>query len=788
MQTDDIGPSRAPFADPGASWIWPAGFGDEPNQYVEFRHEFVLAETSECAQLHISVDSNYAAWVNGEFVGFGQYHDFPNDKVLDSLDVSPKLRAGSNTLCILAYYQGEESFQYLKGRPGLLYSLTAGPEIAVSGSDTVCRKSPAYHSGPTDRITPQLGFTFEYDAGSEDDWRSHDYVAGPEWTTISSDDIADVHARGPLHPRPIEKLRVDDRVQASIIAQGSFVRRENDGQSIAELMQTDCLSPRHRHDMFPGHETLPLPSESGVTIPTSSIPDGEGVYLVLDVGREEAGILEIDLESSAPCEIDIAWGEHLDDLRVRASVGGRNFACRYVCREGRQTFTHYFTRLAGRYLQVHVPNLPGRLVLYYAGLRPTEYPVEIRGSFASPNALQGAIHRIAVRTLHLCMHEHYEDCPWREQSLYGMDSRNQAISGYYCFGDYRFPAASFKLLGDSLKDDGYLELCAPATISVTIPSFSMAWIIEVAEHLLFSGDLDCARAMYPTVTRMMSAYIAGMQDGLLPSPRGDRYWQFYDWADGLDGTSDGGDYWLLRLAGTRFDAPLNGFYCLALESAAMLADNCGIPEHAQTYRSTAAQLRSAFHPMFWDGDKSAYRSYVGEQAKTYFAELTQSLAILSGVCPPDVAETLRTRLSSDRNGLVETTLSQSIYKFEALLQEPETYGPWVFSRIARDWGHMLFAGATSFWETIKGGDDFFSAGSLCHGWSGIPVYFYGAYLLGIKPLEPGFRRFTFAPIQGIIPSASGSVPTPHGPIEVSWENVGGEVSCGLVHPEGIEAV
>ena len=46
---------------------------------------------------------------------------------------------------------------------------------------------------------------------------------------------------------------------------------------------------------------------------------------------------------------------------------------------------------------------------------------------------------------------------------------------------------------------------------------------------------------------------------------------------------------------------------------------------------------------------------------------------------------------------------------------------------------MLFSGATSFWETAAGADDFGKAGSLCHGWSAIPIYFYYRYLLGIIP-------------------------------------------------------
>lgn len=50
---------------------------------------------------------------------------------------------------------------------------------------------------------------------------------------------------------------------------------------------------------------------------------------------------------------------------------------------------------------------------------------------------------------------------------------------------------------------------------------------------------------------------------------------------------------------------------------------------------------------------------------------------------------------------------------------------------------MLKAGATSVWETTDGASAFNNAGSLCHGWSASPIYFY--HILGIaKPRVPHF--------------------------------------------------
>ena len=40
---------------------------------------------------------------------------------------------------------------------------------------------------------------------------------------------------------------------------------------------------------------------------------------------------------------------------------------------------------------------------------------------------------------------------------------------------------------------------------------------------------------------------------------------------------------------------------------------------------------------------------------------------------------------------------------------------------------MLDAGCQTFWETEEGADAFGKAGSLCHGWSAVPIYIFGKY-------------------------------------------------------------
>ena len=75
--------------------------------------------------------------------------------------------------------------------------------------------------------------------------------------------------------------------------------------------------------------------------------------------------------------------------------------------------------------------------------------------------------------------------------------------------------------------------------------------------------------------------------------------------------------------------------------------------------------------------------------------------------------------------LVPNTLSLNSFRFDALLAvDREKYAPIILDELDRDYLRMLRAGATSFWEDSLGADAYGGAGSLCHGWSALPIYYY----------------------------------------------------------------
>ena len=435
---------------------------------------------------------------------------------------------------------------------------------------------------------------------------------------------------------------------------------------------------------------------------------GDGVtHFLLDVGCEEVGFFSIMLRSEEKQTITVTWGEHIEDGGVRRIIGPRDFSLEYITAPGENVYMNPFRRLGCRYLEIFAEK---PIQLHKAGIVPTVYPLrEIPFNAGSP--LRQAIYDVCVRTLRLCMHEHYEDCPWREQALYAMDSRNQIISGYYAFGEYRFPRACLWLMAQDRRDDGLLAITVPSGVDLTIPSFSLHYFIEVLEYTKYSGDLSLAREIWPKLTSVLNVFTSRMQEGLIPTFTEKEHWNFYEWTDGLSGQ-------LRIIEDARFDLLLNCLAVRAIDAMAELAKLCGLPFDG----AAAKEIRAAVRHRFFLPEEGVFIDF---EDGHHISELGNSLAILAGIAAGEDAAALAAKLAAQSIGAVQTSLSMRCFLYDALLMaDHDRYAPWILADIEAIYKPMLDAGATSVWEHGTSSEKSGPASSLCHGWSAMPMYYY----------------------------------------------------------------
>ena len=125
----------------------------------------------------------------------------------------------------------------------------------------------------------------------------------------------------------------------------------------------------------------------------------------------------------------------------------------------------------------------------------------------------------------------------------------------------------------------------------------------------------------------------------------------------------------------------------------------------------------------------------------------------------------------------------------AIERDGDPLPPAVLDSIRATWGTMLDKGALTTWEVFPGLDilDGWWTRSWCHAWSALPAYLLQAYVLGVRPLEPGFKKALIAPQLADLAWAEGKVPTPHGTIAVRVERAGTDVRVQVTLPEGAAA-
>lgn len=431
--------------------------------------------------------------------------------------------------------------------------------------------------------------------------------------------------------------------------------------------------------------------------------------ILIDMREESVGFLEVEFDSDREENVLIAYGEYLLNGGVNRTINGKmDFSVEVVARKGYNRYTNYFRRLAGRFLQIFTK---ANLNIKFIGIRQVEYPVEvIEHSFESD--LRNKIYATCVKTLRACMHEHYEDCPSREQAMYTMDVRNEMLCCFSAFGDFRFARNSLLTFAQGIGEDGILSLCAPAGRGTPIPLFSLIFPIMLYEYIEYSKDETILPEVEKTLDAIVRTFISKVdQEKNLIADFPYPYWNYYEWSEGLHNDSEierkKDDFYPVR-----YSLILNCAFILSLQYYEKL---CALRN--KTFSYPTEKIKNAIQSTFYVKEEGLFKAY--DEGKTFFNVLGNSYAILCGLGGKELAERMLTK-----GDIIPVTLSMNTFFYDALISVDKKYAEFIVKDIDRRYHAMLVKGATTFWETEAGADELANTGSLCHGWSAMPIYYY----------------------------------------------------------------
>ena len=166
---------------------------------------------------------------------------------------------------------------------------------------------------------------------------------------------------------------------------------------------------------------------------------------------------------------------------------------------------------------------------------------------------------------------------------------------------------------------------------------------------------------------------------------------------------------------TRPDLMINCLYVIALENFKIISDRINKPFN---YQNIVDELKVNIKQNFFDSKNGLFSMSKGCEE---FTELGNAVAILAGLTTPEESCAIAEKLSCDK--LLKCSLSMKCFKYDALLKVDPKYHQCIIKEICDTYKVMIDNDATSVWEVIEGANAFNNAGSLCHGWSAIPILY-----------------------------------------------------------------
>jgi len=288
------------------------------------------------------------------------------------------------------------------------------------------------------------------------------------------------------------------------------------------------------------------------------------------------------------------------------------------------------------------------------------------------------------------------------------------------------------------------------------------WPTEWASHLIFMAYADWMHTgdrawLASCFDRLLPKLLPERtrSDGLIASDEG--HIAKGDLVDWPDGERDGFVF-------TSLNTVVNAFHLRTLTLMREMALSIDRPGEADALAVQHASARMAFQHACFDPASGRYRDGEGTGHASLHANLfPQAFGLVPEEQRDDIAD-----------WLVQRGMACSVYAAFYLLDglfEQERAGDALALMTApgdRSWRHMVESGTTITWEAwdqrYKPNQDW------NHAWGAAPAYLLPRHVVGVRPLEPGWKNTLIRPGVGQLAWAEGRVPTPRGTIHVRWEN------------------
>ena len=488
-------------------------------------------------------------------------------------------------------------------------------------------------------------------------------------------------------------------------------------------------------------------------------------YVILDFGKEICGGVRIvtAIVKGLTTKIRLVFGESVSE--AMSSLGDKGATNHHSPRDFSAMISNLstleFGRTGFRFVKIELEDENAE-VAFKSVIGLCYLPEEkIIGKIETDDESINKILETAVYTCTLNMQDGYFlDGIKRDRLVWSGDMYAEIKTALFFFGVTSHMRRSLDFVRATTPDGFWMN---------NIPSYDAWWVINVCEYYNYSGDSAYLAENLNNINTAMKELDACIdEDGTMDFGKTGKklglHEFFLDWP--TDGTKD------------------------AVTGTALL-----ILYAARIFKKTAK-------------DEACYATIcsINRKLQRYISEETskKQIAAFQVLCGQP-SDGLKRLLEKDGASGFSTFMSYFILKALVASGCDRTV-----DFIKEYYGGMLIRGATAFWEDfdvswldgsgrideipVTGKKDLHAdygqfcykglRHSLCHGWSSGVVPFFIEEIVGLKILEPGFKKIAVRPDPGSLKYISAKIPTPYGVVSIEVKN--GKVDVFL--PNGITLV
>ncbi|WP_198034459.1 family 78 glycoside hydrolase catalytic domain [Dyadobacter tibetensis] len=720
----------------GASWI--RRKSDSPDDYTYYRKSFALPRRQpKSAIVYLAAHHSYDLYVNGQRVGKGFNHHYPQYAYYQAWDIAPYLKPGQKNViaCLTHWYGGGQG--RAKAERGLLLKALVDygeGDLLVVGSDSSWKQAQAMQwvTGQPQRNGEGIGRIEKID--------SRKAVKG--WNAIG----------------------FDDSVWEQAIEIGAH----------PAAPWTGTLRP----DLTRVIEKEIKP------VSVKKMPTGK--YLI-DLGKIYAGSFKIAFHGGKSGDsVKVQGGFVLQgDGSISTDLDQQtNLEYHYIL-NGESSVFQPHVYLGLRYLEVE--NSPNMLDADHVTFITRHYELDpSRSSFTSSDSTLNRVWDLMVHSLVVGAQEGFMDTPTREKGGFLGDSWSQGVPNLSVMGDRTMNLRILNEFLDSQEQywpDGRLNAVYPNVDGARdIPEYTQSYLVWAWDYYMQTGNAEFLKKNYDRL-RQIARYVDAHRDedtGLI-----------YKLAGGKGPYENGIIDWPLNMRyGYDMDATsrtvINAYAYADFLMMARIAAVAGMDSDISLYEGKASAMKEAMNARLVNEDGVYIDGlYQDRRPSGHVSQHANIIPLALDMVPKANRQRV---IAAIKERQMQVGMICLRWLPEALgeagegehLMELYTNSDW------DGWARTLKLGGTVTWESWNANE---VNESMSHPWGAVGLLGMQQYMLGIKPLEAQHDLVQIKPLWfgDKLKTAGGIYPTDKGNIKLDWQYENGRYTLKIDLPVNIKA-